>query len=266
MTAPTLVFDIETIPDVDGLRSLEASYSQLSDDVVAEAAFAARREKVGHDFLPLHLQRIVAISCVFRDRDEFRVKSIGTLEDDEVTLVSGFYRTIEKYTPQLVSWNGSGFDLPVLHYRGMIYGVQAFRYWEMGDADREFKWNNYISRYHRRHLDLMNFLAMHQARASVSLDDLAKLCGFPGKLGMDGGKVWEAFQQGKLAEIRNYCETDVVNTYLLYCRFQLMRGGLKMSEYEKEIQLVKHTLKVQVGLHWKEYLAAWHDEPSNTSF
>ncbi|WP_224788674.1 3'-5' exonuclease [Pandoraea terrae] len=257
MPTPVLVFDIETIPDVDGLRRLDPALAGLSDDAVAEAAFAARREKVGHDFLPLHLHRVAAISCVFRDRDGLRVKSIGTLEDGEGALVSAFYRTIEKYAPQLVSWNGGGFDLPVLHYRGLIHGVQAPRYWDMGEDDREFKWNNYISRYHSRHLDLMDLLAMYQARANAPLDDLAKLCGFPGKLGMDGSKVWEAYRQGNLAEIRNYCETDVVNTYLVYCRFQLMRGGLRMAEYEQEIEFVKRSLADEAAPHWKEYLAAF---------
>ncbi len=127
---------------------------------------------------------------------------------------------------RLVSWNGSGFDLPVLHYRGLIHGVQCARYWDQGEDDKEFKWNNYISRYHSRHLDLMDLLAMYTGRANAPLDELAKLIGFPGKLGMDGSQVWEAYQQGRLDEIRNYCETDVANTYLVFARFQLMRGVL----------------------------------------
>ena len=92
--------------------------------------------------------------------------------------------------PQLVSWNGGGFDLPVLHYRGLRHGVVAGKYWDMGDDDREFKYNNYISRYHLRHLDLMDLLAMYQPRANAPLDAMAKLCGFPGKLGMDGSQVY----------------------------------------------------------------------------
>jgi predicted PolB exonuclease-like 3'-5' exonuclease len=162
-----------------------------------------------------------------------------------------------------VSWNGGGFDLPVLHYRGLRHGVTADRYWCMGEGggpdDREFKWNNYISRYHMRHLDLMDLLAMYQPRASAPLDAMAKLCGFPGKLGMDGSQVYTAFLDGKLEEIRRYCETDVMNTYLLYCRFQKMRGGLTEAEYEQEIALVKQSLGALAPgeQHWQEYLAAW---------
>lgn len=103
----------------------------------------------------------------------------------------------------------------------------------------------------------MDLLAMYQARATAPLDALAKLCGFPGKLGMDGRKVWEAYQAGKIEEIRNYCETDVVNTYLVYCRFQVMRGGMTPAEYADEIVLVKNALAEEPGKHWQEYLAAF---------
>ncbi len=254
---PVLVFDIETIPDVNGLRALNAWDAGLSDVEVAQRAFTERVEKTGRDFMPHHLQRIVAISCVFRDDEGLRVRSLGNLGDGEARLVQDFFRTVEKYTPQLVSWNGGGFDLPVLHYRGLVHGIQAGRYWDLGEDDRDFKWNNYISRYHTRHLDLMDLLAMYQPRASAPLDAMAKLCGFPGKLGMDGSKVWQAYQDGQLAEIRNYCETDVMNTWLVYCRFQLMRGALSSSAYEAEITLARNTLANLPDPHWKEYLQAW---------
>lgn len=254
---PVLIFDIETIPDVAGLRVLNNHPATMTDAEIASAAFAARREKTGSDFLPHHLHRIAAISCVFRDDEGFRVRSLGTLEDQEPKLVNDFFRIIDKYTPQLVSWNGGGFDLPVLHYRAMINGVTASRYWETGDEDRDFKWNNYLSRYHTRHLDLMDLLALYTGRANAPLDDLAKLCGFPGKMGVDGSQVWTLFQEGRLNEIRDYCETDVVNTYLVYCRFQLMKGAMTKSAYEEEIALVRSSLAALDGPHWKEYLAAW---------
>ncbi len=256
---PILVFDIETIPDVAGLRRLDSAVLNLSDEALVQQTFDARREKTGSDFLPHHLHRIAAISCVFRDRDGFRVRSIGSTKDTEATLIQAFFRVIEKYTPQLVSWNGGGFDLPVLHYRALINNVVAPKYWDLGEDDRDFKWNNYISRYHTRHTDLMDLLALYQPRANVPLDALAKLCGFPGKLGMDGSQVWQAFQQGQLDEIRNYCETDVVNTYLLYCRFQLMRGGFTAQEYANELSLIKNALAAEPAPHWAEYLNAFDD-------
>ena len=254
---PTLVFDIETIPDIAGLRTLHELDAGISDAEVAEMVFQLRRQKNGSDFLPHHLQRVVAISCVLREGDNFKVWSLGGLEEDEGSIIQRFFDGVDKYTPQLVSWNGGGFDLPVLHYRGLIHGVQCARYWDQGEDDREFKWNNYIGRYHSRHLDLMDLLASYGGLANAPLDELAKLIGFPGKLGMDGSKVWEAYQQGKLDEIRNYCETDVVNTWLVFARFQLMRGQFTRARYQQELELVRSTLGKAAEPHWREFLAEW---------
>jgi predicted PolB exonuclease-like 3'-5' exonuclease len=193
-----------------------------------------------------------------REGDSFRVWTLGAPDAPEQEIIQRFFDGIEKYTPNIVSWNGSGFDLPVLHYRAMIHGIQAPRYWDMGDDDRDFKWNNYISRYHMRHLDLMDVLAMYSGRANAPLDQMAQLCGFPGKLGMDGSKVWDAYKNGEIGAIRDYCETDVANTYLVFLRFQLMRGLLSQQRYDEEVQLVRDTL-LGYGLpHWQEFLAAWN--------
>jgi predicted PolB exonuclease-like 3'-5' exonuclease len=258
---PVLVFDIETIPDVGGLRKLHDLGGEIADRDVAEMAFQLRRQTTGSDFLQLHLHRVIAISCALRERDNFQVWSLGEAGDDEGTLIQRFFDGIDKYTPQLVSWNGGGFDLPVMHYRGLVHGINAARYWEMGEGDykdsRDFKWNNYISRYHSRHLDLMDLLALYQPRANAPLDAIAQLMGLPGKLGMDGSGVWEAWQNGKIAEIRDYCETDVANTYLVYLRFQLMRGVLDAQQYNAECDLVRSTLGKSAAPHWKAFLQMW---------
>jgi predicted PolB exonuclease-like 3'-5' exonuclease len=261
---PILVFDIESIPDVAGIRRLHELPAELTDSEVAEFAFQRQRAKNGSDFLPHHLQRIAVISCALRSDDGFRVWSLAEPAIGEAEIVQRFYDGIEKFTPQIVSWNGGGFDLPVLHYRGLMHKVKAPRYWDMGEGDyrdsRDFKWNNYISRYHTRHLDLMDLLAMYQPRGSAPLDELAKLCGFPGKLGMDGSAVWGAWLAGNIADIRDYCETDVVNTYLVFLRYQLMRGALSGEEYEAEIQLIQTTLGNLPQAHWKLFIDAWNKE------
>ncbi len=254
---PVLCFDIETVPDVAGLRRLRPQWAGLDDESVAAHAYAERREKTGSDFLPLHLHRVVAIGCAFRDDSGFRVRCLGTPEDDEPKLLQDFFRLVDRYTPQLVSWNGGGFDLPVMHYRGLVHAIVGRRYWEMGEDDRDFRWNNYISRYHTRHTDLMDLLALYQPRSSVPLDELAQLCGLPGKLGMDGARVWDAFRDRRIGAIRDYCETDVVNTYLLYCRFQHMRGVLSGSAFEAEAAVVREALRTAGAPHWQRYLSAW---------
>lgn len=256
-----LVFDIETIPDVAGLRRLHDLPDELAEEEVAEYAFQKRRAAVGNDFLPHYLHRVVTISCAFRNAAQFRVFSLSEPDVDEGGIIQRFFDGIERFTPQIVSWNGGGFDLPVLHYRGMLHGVSAPRYWEQGGGDaadaRDFKWNNYISRYHSRHLDLMDLLAMYQPRANAPLDELAKLMGFPGKLGMDGSAVWDAYRDGRVTEIRDYCETDVVNTYLVYLRFQVMRGELETGAYVEELALVRSTLEAIDAEHWRAFLGQW---------
>ncbi|OGA50645.1 MAG: 3'-5' exonuclease [Betaproteobacteria bacterium RIFCSPLOWO2_12_FULL_62_58] len=258
---PVLAFDIETVPDIAGLRKLHGLGKDVTDRDVADMAFQLRRQATGGDFLPLHLHRVIVISCALRERDSFRVWSLGDTEDDEGGLIQRFFDGVEKYTPQIVSWNGGGFDFPVLHYRGLIHGVKAPRYWDMGEGDyrdsRDFKWNNYISRYHARHLDLMDLLALYQPRANAPLDDLAQLVGLPGKLGLEGAGVWPAYQAGKLADIRNYCEIDVANTYLLFLRFQLMRGALTGEQHAAECDLVRSILAKAAEPHWKEFLQRW---------
>jgi 3'-5' exonuclease len=254
---PVLAFDIETVPDVGGLRHIHGLPTDMTDAQVAELAFQRRRETTGSDFLPLHLHRVVAISCALRERNSFTVWSLGGAQDPEGELVQRFFDGVEKYTPQLVSWNGGGFDLPVLHYRALVHSVRAQRYWDLGEDDRDFKWNNYISRYHTRHLDLMDLVSLYQPRASAPLHDVALLLGFPGKLGMDGSEVWNAFQQGELHAIRNYCETDAANTYLVFLRFQLLRGVLSPQQYAREIDLAYDALARSPGAHWQEFLSAW---------
>lgn len=262
MVLPVLVFDIESIPDVAGLRTLGAYPVEWSDEQVHAAWVQARQAEGKSDFAPLYLQRVVVLSVVFRSAEGLKVHSFVDRDDrSEGKIIQDFFRSIERHEPQLVSWNGGGFDLPVLHYRGLRHGVEASKYWDMGEDNREYKWNNYIGRYHMRHLDLMDLLAMYMPKNNAPLDALAKLCGFPGKLGVDGSQVYPLYLQGRLEDIRRYCETDVMNTYLMYCRFQSMRGGLMPEEYEQELQLVRQTLQgwsnAESESHWAEYLDAW---------
>ncbi|WP_367607177.1 3'-5' exonuclease [Legionella sp. W05-934-2] len=227
-----LVFDIETIPDVESGRRLY-QLDGLTDYEVSEALFKLRREKTGNDFLPHHLQKVVAISLVLAQHEKVKVWSLGEEGSSEKELLERFFQGIDRFKPMLLSWNGSGFDLPVMHYRSLLHSVAAPSYWELGEHDRDYKFNNYINRYHYRHLDLMDMIAGYNNRAFAPLDEIATMLGFPGKMGMSGSKVWEQYQAGNLKAIRDYCETDVLNTYLVYLRFQLMRGELNQEDYQR---------------------------------
>jgi predicted PolB exonuclease-like 3'-5' exonuclease len=249
-------FDIETIPDVElGRRVFDLH--DLTDKQVGYVMQTKRRQESGSDFLPYEQHRIVAISVALRSRDSFKVWSLGEPDAPEAELIQRFFDGIEKYTPDLISWNGGGFDLPVLHYRALKHGIVAPRYWEMGEEDQSFKWNNYLNRFHWRHLDLMDVMSGYQARARASLEDVAMLLGLPGKLGMSGDKVWDAYLDGQIRAIRDYCETDVLNTYLIFLRFELMRGRMDWDRYIVECQRVREVLKPATQTHLQEFLAAW---------
>jgi predicted PolB exonuclease-like 3'-5' exonuclease len=252
---PILALDIETIPDCGGIRRIYDLPPELSDQDVAEIAFQKRRVQSGgaSDFLPVHLHRVLVISCVLRTEDDVRVFSIGEPEATEATAIQRFFDGINKYVPQLVTWNGRTFDLPVLVARGMVHGVAAACFWNTGD---ENKWNNYINRFHDRHVDLMDVLSIYGSRGSP-LDELARLAGFPGKLGVGGGAVWESYRAGELEAIRNYCEADTVNTYLLYLRFQLMRCAYTPEQYHAECAFLRSHVEKRPEPHWQEFLARW---------
>lgn len=250
------VFDIETIPDVESGRRLYG-LQNLDDEDAGKAMLNLRQQQTGSEFLPLHLHRVCAISVVLRQADKVKVWSLGEADAPEAELVRQFFDTIDKFTPTLISWNGGGFDLPVLHYRALLHGVQAPRYWDNGNDDRDFKWNNYLSRYHERHTDLMDVLAGFQMRANARLGDIATMLGFPGKMGMSGAKVWDNYLAGEIEGIRDYCETDVLNTYLVYLRFELIRGRLTETAYQRELDLLRTTLEEDSRHHIQEFVGHW---------
>jgi len=252
----TLVFDIETVPDVALGRRLHG-LAGLADEQVAKAMFALRRQRSGGDFLAHEQHRIIAISCVLRSGEGLRVWSLGEPAAEERELIERFFDGIERFSPELISWNGAGFDLPVLHYRALLAGIQAPRYWETGEADGTFRYNNYFNRYHWRHTDLMDVLSGYQVRARASLANTACLLGLPGKMGFSGAQVWGAYLAGNLVGIRRYCETDVLNTYLIYLRFELMRGHLSRERYAEEVERVKALLRAGKEPHLVEFLREW---------
>tara|TARA_B100001250_G_scaffold23313_1_gene19581 strand:+ start:445 stop:1224 length:780 start_codon:yes stop_codon:yes gene_type:complete len=255
-----LVFDIETIPDTNSAKKI-FNIEDLSDKNIAEIMFSHRYQKSGGktEFLQHYLHRIIAISVLLKTDEKLSVWSLGDKNSSESELLERFFEGIERYTPIIVSWNGNGFDLPVIHYRSLIHGAISQRYWENGEEDQSFRWNNYLSRFHSRHTDLMDVLSGYIPTARAPLNDIATILGFPGKMGMSGEKVWDYFLAGDIESIRNYCETDVLNTYLVYLRYQLIRGKLTNNLYLNECQKVSDMLKNERKIHLKEFLEAWQN-------
>ncbi len=257
MSEPVLAFDIETVPDLDAGRVLY-ELDGLEDEDVMRAMRQLRRQRVGHDFMPPHLQRIVSIAVVLESEGAVRAWSLGKPESGEAELISRFYEGVEQYRPTLVSWNGSGFDLPVLSYRALRHGLSAGIYWEMGDREREFRFSNYVSRYHWRHVDLMDVLAHYQPRSNAPLDEVARLIGLPGKSGVGGAHVAEAWLEGQIGAIRDYCEIDAMNTYLIWLRFERLRGRIEAEAYARKLEALRNQMfEWSDRPHFVEFAQAW---------
>ncbi len=243
-----LVFDIETIPDIEGGQKVY-DLAGLDDKSTAKAMFHMRQQKTGSEFLPFHLQKVVAISVVYRglgdDKGhEVSVRSLGGENSSETELLTELFAEIEEHEPKSISWNGPGFDLPVIINRALKNKISLPDYWKEGN-------------YH--HTDLKFVLSGYDLENASSLDEMSKLLGFPGKMGMDGSQVWDEYQAGNLKGIRDYCETDVLNTYLIYLRYQLMRNELNHEQLEQEFTLLRDALESQnmKKAHLGTFLKAW---------
>lgn len=261
-----LVFDIETVPDTLSARRLY-NLQGLSEHEAAEVMFSRRRQETAgqSDFLRHHLQRVVAISVLLRTGNKLSLWSLGDVNSSEAELVQRFFDGIERYSPMLISWNGRGFDLPVLHYRALLHGLSAPRYWDTGDDDQSFRFNNYLNRFHQRHTDLMDVLSGYEGRACAPLHEIAVMLGFPGKLDITGADVWDRYLNNDMAGIRDYCETDVLNTYLVYLRYELLRGRCNAEWYNAQCQALREYLRAEAKPHFNEFLEAWPEIRPETS-
>tara|TARA_A100001015_G_scaffold321255_1_gene451041 strand:- start:6362 stop:7132 length:771 start_codon:yes stop_codon:yes gene_type:complete len=245
-----LIFDIETVPDTSGGAKL-LELEGLSKKDIIKAMEHTQFQKSGTMFQPLHLHKIVAISVLYKNNEKLSLLSLGDEDSEESDLLNLFFSAIDKYQPQLVSWNGKGFDSPVIHYRALIHGVSSIKYWDKGDDDREFKWNNYLNRYHDRHLDLMDVMSGYKKPASLT--DIAQLIGAPGKYGIDGSKVTDYYLANDIKKIRDYCETDVLNTYFVFLRYQLISNNITIDNYKKLLEEIFSFLDKSDKEHWKEF-------------
>ncbi len=232
------VFDIETIPDADAVRNLTGLESQdVAEQRAALEAYHLEITEGRNAFLRQPFHKVVAISFleaeIHRDgaHESYHlteVRSGGVEDSSEEELVRGFFHYIGKHMPRLVSFNGRTFDLPVLQYRAMAHGISAPKLYLTGD-----KWNNYLQRYSLDwHCDLLEALSNFGSSARVRLNEVCSIMGLPGKFGVDGSKVTEMYDAGQVKEIRDYCETDVLNTYLVYLRWMQHRGVLRQEDFD----------------------------------
>jgi predicted PolB exonuclease-like 3'-5' exonuclease len=213
----TLVLDIETVPD----RTLWTPPEPPPADHVGD-----RRERARDAFPPLFACRPVVIGALWLEAD-YRLRRLFTIGEgkDEAGMLAEFAALMDKHRPQLVTWNGRGFDLPVLLLRTLALGLT----WPWYYRDRDYRY-----RYSENgHFDLGDFLAEHGAARMTSLDGAARLIGLPGKGadGVDGSQVEALFQAGELEALRRYCLSDVAQTAFVFLRSRLLVGQLTRDEY-----------------------------------
>ena len=212
-------FDLETIPCTESVGRLHG-VANCDDDKAAEL--------LGSKFPKLPLHSIACIGALLAERveDHWQVRSLGAPhigDRTEAELISAFAERLHALRPTLVSFNGHGFDLPVLRYRAMVNAIAA-----PGLSARP-----YYRRYDDSAVDLCDLLSSFDGRGKMGLDDLCKVLGLPGKPeGIDGSKVWEAVKEGRIADVSRYCESDIINTYRVWLRHELFRGALSKASYE----------------------------------
>ena len=249
-----VAFDIETVPDA-GLLRLSMDKPDAGDEEIIELAQQEALEKSGgrSDFIRPQFHKVVVVSIAMRIKDRLLINSKCPPEQDEAEVVRSFFNMIDKHTPTLVSWNGSGFDLPVLSMRAMHHGIVAEGYWQ-GPGD---KWSQYTSRYHDAHLDLMDILGHRQISVAPKLETIALSCGLPGKMGKSGSEVLEMYQSGRYSDISAYCETDALNCYLLWLRYMLVSGRISPKKYEEEQSVVDAEIASTNAPHLMEFGKLW---------
>ncbi len=225
------IFDCETIPDADLIRKV--FLYEGDDKEVSLKALKKQEEESGSSFLPVVFHKVVAISAVITD-DFGSFKKVSSIKaNNEKDLIFEFLSFIDKNNPKLVSFNGRTFDIPMLMIRAMKYNISCPSYFEKENPIfNKSKWDNYRSRYSDRfHVDLMDHIAEFGAVRGLKLDTLCSLIGAPGKYEVSGDQVLDLYYENRFEKIREYCESDVLNTYWLYIQYELLKGNITKEDY-----------------------------------
>ena len=217
----------------------------LNHKLLSLRAMEIFKEKTGSEFLPVCFHRVVSISAVMADGFG-RFLRVSTLDgESERDKIAKFLAFIEDFNPRLVSFNGRGFDLPMIMARAMCYDLSAAAYFETNDRDNnKSKWENYRSRYDGRfHLDLLDHISDFGAVRGLKLDHICASVGLPGKYDVHGDQVLQLYYGGEQAKIDEYCRSDVLNTYWLFLKYELLRGKITKDDYLNYIAVMGEFLQ-----------------------
>jgi len=255
-----LIIDTESVPDGKLLSLVKYASDHLTpEEAIARAQSEARSSSpTGSDFLPVSFQYPVA-ACVLRVGSDYGLQAITCLDAPQFRprkIVESFWAGIAKYRNKyrdrvrLVTFNGRGFDIPLLELAAFRYGANLREHF----ANRK--------RFESWHLDLMDWLTNYSAyRLTGGLNLLSKLLGNPGKMNVQGHQVYGLHVQGKAQEISDYCMCDTLDTYFVFLRTRVLTGELSLEEEHIAVLKAKAWLqnKSVDTPAFKQYLDNWGD-------
>ena len=238
-----LIFDLETRVDKELVKQVYDPEDTLTLDQAYDSARGKFLERSGQqsDFFPIPFHIPIAIATLQADRD-YRIRTIKCLGADrfsEAELIAQFWQLFDD-SQVLVTFNGRGFDLPVLESRALKYGLSLPRYFGTGPSGGNYRGNRYGDAFH---IDLCDFLSNFGASRKESLNVLAKLTGLPGKYTIAGEDIEYLHREGRQKEINQYCITDVIQTYLLLLRVELLRGKMDSAGYQAAVNAAREHLE-----------------------
>lgn len=234
------VVDIETRIDKALVRAVYFPHAAISEEDAYLQIRQRLRQEQGNDFFPLsfHIPIAISVGQVNEERVLTTVETINEHNYSEEAIVRTFWQRLERFHGALVTFNGRNFDLPVLELQALKYGCQAPRYFS---GRSRYRYSE------EGHYDLCDFLTnygVHRLRGGFNV--LAKLIGLPGKTDIDGSQVQQLWEEGRLQDIARYCRHDVIQTYFLFLRVELLRGRLAAEQYERVwLQTVKFREEVE---------------------
>ena len=217
------MIDTESIPDGHLLRQVKYPGQTFTDDeAVVKAQDEARENSwTGSDFLPVTFQTPVSV-CVARVAPDYSLTKITCLDSPRfrpAEMVGQFWGGLEKMSAKLVTFNGRGFDMPLLELAACRFGCAAPQYFQKSR-------NRYSGA-----IDLMDWFTNFGAYRMVGgLNLLAKMLGLPGKLDVAGDQVYAMYKEGRYQDINDYCMFDTLDTYLVFLRTRVMIGEISSEQ------------------------------------
>ncbi len=255
-----LVFDVESVPDAKLIKMCRYPEEELTDDEAVRKYQGELLEQSNgsSDFIPATFQYPVSVT-VAKVTSDFRLAEIVCLDDPKfrpAEMTRLFWLGIEEIYghASMVTFNGRGFDIPLLELMAYRYGFTAKRHFVDKFAGR--------FRFGTKHIDLQDYLSNYSAiRMNGGLNLLAKVLGKPGKMGTKGSDVYDMFLQGKIREINDYCVHDVLDTYFVFLRTRVLQGDLKIEKEQEIVREAKAYIEANIEKipSLQEYYDNWGD-------